>query len=108
VSFVEFADKILADNRCKVLNIKGKQVGDVISADANGVIGLAIIRLDDLIEPSQLRASVVPEVETLAPATSTENFASEERSGIEIFPFRPDWWPEVDPLTGADIFQATS
>lgn len=99
VSFDEFDGNTIKEGRCKVINAEDKQVGEVISADDNGVVGLAIIRLEDLKSSSQLRAAIVPDEESI-PVTGKSNIVA----GVNIFPFRPDWFPDIDPITGQDIF----
>jgi folate-binding protein YgfZ len=101
VSFDEFDGNAIKKGYCKVVNAEDKQVGEVISTDDNGVIGLAIIRLEDLKSSSQLRVAIVPDDELVAVEGKSKVAAD---GGVNIFPFRPDWFPDIDPITGQDIF----
>jgi folate-binding protein YgfZ len=96
ISFDELSSESIKEGRCKVFNAENKHIGEVIGADYNGVIGLAIIRLEDLKCASQLRV--------IMSSDNTNNISDAESSGVPIYPFRPDWWPDKDPLTGLDIF----
>ena len=96
ISFDEFASEKISQGKCKIVNASGAIVGDVICVDEMGIIGLAMLRLDDLISTAQMKACLQ---ESTDGATSD---AIPDKFGVEIFPFQPEWWPSIDYATGSE------
>ena len=70
--------------------VKEKKIGDVICVDEAGIVGLALIRFEELLTPDSL--SVV---------LSEEGGSGESPGGgrVDVYTFMPSWWPELDPIT---------
>lgn len=101
VSFDEFDHTAVADGKSKVINSLGKVVGDIICTDDIGVIGLALIRLDELRSSSQLHSVLLSGEES----DTSEIETDADLTGVQIYPFRPDWWPDLDPVTGKKVIE---
>ena len=89
--------QMLAEKKCKMSIIKEnivnrterKKVGDVLCVDDTGTLGLALVRIEELLSASIL--SIL--VET----------GEDQEEGITVYTFMPEWWPVHDPVTGKNI-----
>lgn len=80
-----------SDNCSSCEDVAALSAGQVIAYHAGAGVGLAMMRLNSLKNYKGIY-KVKP-----AEGRSTEM--------VSVVPFRPDWWPDTDPLTGEPIIQ---
>lgn len=72
-----------------------KQLRFLTLVIAKGLVGLALIRIDELREASELTTALVE-------ADSTDG-KDDEESRTAVYTFLPKWWPETDPVNGKSV-----
>ena len=82
---------------CKIMYSNGEGIesavaGEVLAVNSSGSVGVAKFRLAYLTD-SDAKFFVRVELE------------GKETLEIPVFPFKPDWWPDVDSVTGKPLLE---
>lgn len=72
--------------------VEGTNVGEIVAINKTTGVGLALLRLDIFAEP-------ISEDIVLRSDVNLHN-----QDGVDIVPFRPFWWPDLDPVTNKPVF----
>jgi hypothetical protein len=95
IEFSNSSNRINFEEKMKIVNENNKSIGEILCFDDLNVIGLSIINLEELVLSKKFYATIKEN------STTIENGITH----TEVVPFRPSWWPDVDPFNGREFFQ---
>jgi hypothetical protein len=72
-------------------------VGEVVSPpETSPGVGLGLFRLDALYTPSKT-------LKMIYPIDGSQSDVAKVDDSLQIFPFQPLWWPQIDTETGRAV-----
>ena len=75
-------------------------IGEIICIDSHGLVGLAMIRLSELNSVNNNQEHI-----KFKACLSDDTGKSLSGSDFSIYPFKPDWWLDEDPVTGKKVIE---
>jgi vacuolar-type H+-ATPase subunit H len=83
-----------------------ESIGEIICIDKEALIGLAMIKLSALVHPSNIEDIEHESLQFKAIFdTMDSTHENSPHLNFKIYPFMPDWWPELDPITGNKVIE---